>query len=306
MKTISILLAIFGAFSYAGTKVAVTIDDLPSAATLPTGVTWKQVAAKMLGILKDHKVPEVYGFINAGKVKQDNDGFQVLELWKAAGYPLGNHAYQHEDIDKVTLEEFKAAIDKNEPMLKKLSDVENWKYFRYPYLHEGATMERRNGIRDYLKERGYTIAQVTIDFEDWAWNAPYTRCKEKGDTKAIERLKHSYLKNAGDILERSEQLSLALFKKDISHILLLHIGGFDAEMLDQLLTLYESKGVEFIPLSQAVRDDIYAFDPGIPAKWGSEFTYQVLKARKLTLKDVGMSPYTGFPENELGEICLEK
>lgn len=164
-------------------------------------------------------------------------------------------------------------------------------------------LEKRNKIRSYLKASGYTIAQVTVDFEDWAWNNPYARCKEKNDLTSIAWLEKTYLQNADDILERAEKLSQALFKKDISHILLLHIGAFDAEILDRLLSNYEKKGVEFIPLSEAVKDDIYSIDPGVTGKWGSEFPYQVLKARHLSLKDVGMTPYTSYPELELKTIC---
>lgn len=307
MKNI-LSLALFVTIFYAviangNIKVAVTIDDLPTHGALPPGVTREEIAKKMLAVFKKHQVPEAYAFINAGKVETLQESFEVLKLWQAAGYAFGNHTYLHEDLDKIAVNDFKTAIAKNEPMLKQLSGKNNWQYFRYPFLHEGALLEKRNKIRNYLKATGYTIAQVTVDFEDWAWNNPYARCKEKNDSKSVAWLEKTYLQNADDILDRAEKLAQALFKKDISHILLLHIGAFDAEMLDRLLSNYEKKGVEFIPLSEAVKDEIYSFDPGVTGKWGSEFTYQVLKARNLTLKDVGMVPYTGYPESELKTIC---
>lgn len=301
--SILFLLLSFISSSHSSTRVAITVDDLPTAGALPPNTTWVDIAEKMLAALKRHHVPDAYAFINAGKVREGNGAFRVLELWRDAGYLFGNHTYLHEDIEKTSVEEFKSAIRKNEPMLKRLSGKKNWRYFRYPFLREGSSKTKRNAIRKYLVERGYTIAHVTIDFEDWSWNTPFARCKRQGDTRAIEWLENTYLKNANDMLDRAEQLSQALFKRSIHHILLLHIGGFDAEMLEKLLSNYEKKGVEFISLSEALKDPVYEKDPGVVGKRGSEFTYQVLKSRRLSLKDIGMIRYDGYPERQLARVC---
>lgn len=302
MKTF-LILALCGFGALASIKVAITVDDLPTHAALPPRVTRVDVAKKMLSVLKKHKVNEAYAFINVGKVEQQGEPYEVLKLWQEAGYSFGNHSYLHEDLHTTEAAKFIESIQKNEPMLKKLSLKNNWRYFRYPFLREGDTLQKRNAIREYLKKQGYTIAQVTIDFEDWSWNNPYARCMSKKDLKSVAWLEKTYLHNATDMLERAEKLSNALFKRSIAHILLLHIGAFDAEMLDSLLTLYEARGVEFISLEEAAKDVVYKFDPGVTGKWGSEFTYQVLKAHGLTLKDVGLEPYIHYPEAILEKSC---
>jgi peptidoglycan/xylan/chitin deacetylase (PgdA/CDA1 family) len=285
-------------------QIAITVDDLPTHGQLPPKVSREDIAKKMTAIFKKHKVPEVYAFINAGKVEERHESMEVLQIWKDAGYPFGNHTYLHSNINKVSIDEFKTAIDKNEPMLKALSGSDNWKYFRYPYLREGDTLEKRNAIRKHLFDHGYQIAQVTIDFEDWSWNDPYARCMAKSDSKSIEWLKETYLSYADQAVDMEEFISKALFKRSIPHILLLHIGAFDAEMLDELLTHYERKGVEFIPLSQAMRDEVYAHDPGIAQKNGSELTFQVMKARGLKSKDIGLPKPDRYPGKKLDEVCL--
>lgn len=299
-----VLLCFFAIPSYSSIKVAITVDDLPTHQDLPQGVTREMVAKKMTEVLRKHKVPEVYGFINAGKVEKKNESIEVLNIWKSAGYPFANHTYLHEDINKVSIEDYKKAIELNEPLLKKLNGGLDWKYFRYPYLREGESLETRNAIRSYLKDQGYKIAQVTIDFEDWSWNGPYARCSAKKDTKSIQWLKDTYIQNATDMLDRAETLSQSLFKRSIPHVLLLHIGAFDAEMIDKLLTEYKNKGVVFVPLSEAQRDEVYSLDPGVAAKWGSELTYQVMKARNLSLSDVGLKKYELYPGDQLEKICL--
>lgn len=290
--------------SEASIKVAITVDDLPTHGPLPPGVTREMIAKKMTEILKKHKIPEVYAFINAGKVEQKNESLEVLQIWKQAGFPFGNHTYLHEDINKTAVDDYIKAIDLNEPLLKKLSGKSDWKYFRYPYLREGETLEVRNKVRAHLKDKGYKIAQVTIDFEDWSWNGPYARCKAKGDEKSIQWLKDTYKQTAVDMLTRADVMGRALFKRNIPHILLLHIGAFDTEMLETLILEYKKKGVEFVGLSEASKDEVYSLDPGLPAKYGSELTYQVMKSRNLTLKDLGLEKYQDYPEAKLESICL--
>jgi len=39
--------------------------------------------------------------------------------------------------------------------------------FRYPFLKEGDTADKRDRFRTLLKERGYRVGHVTIDASDW-------------------------------------------------------------------------------------------------------------------------------------------
>ncbi len=289
---------------FAATEVAITVDDLPTHGQLPPGVSREDIARKMTAVLKKHSVPDPYAFINAGKVDVLGESAGTLKIWQEAGFPFGNHTYLHTGLNKQTAAEFSKEIEQNEPMLRRLSGEKDWHYFRYPFLREGETLEKRNAVRKYLADHGYKIAQVTIDFEDWSWNDPYARCKEKGDEKAMSWLEKTYLQNATEHLERARILQKGLFKREIPHVLLLHIGAFDAEMLDKLLTAYEKNGVKFVSLVQAEKDEVYAVDPGIAAKWGSELTYQILNARGKKLKDVGLMKYDGYPAAQLEKICL--
>lgn len=307
MLKLTILVIAVGIFSFnchASIKMAITVDDLPVHGDLPPGMTRTDVAKKYVEILKKHKVPEVYGFVNAGRTENKDDTAKVLKIWQDAGYPVGNHTYSHMSLNKNSAADFVREIALDDDYLKQVSGGKDWKYFRYPYLHEGDTLAKRNAVRKYLQENHYKIAQVTIDFEDWSWNNPYARCVAKNDKKSIEWLKESYLKNASEILISSDKVSTAVFKKPISHVLLIHIGAFDALVLDQMLTDYEKLGVEFIPLSQALKDPVYETDPGISfPKWGAELEFQVLKAEGKKVTDLGLEPYKGYPKEKLESIC---
>ncbi|MBY0554924.1 polysaccharide deacetylase family protein [bacterium] len=288
-------------------QMAITVDDLPVHGALPQNTNRLQVAQKMTEVLKKYKIPEVYGFINAGNIEFQKNDLEVLKTWRKADYPLANHSYSHMDLHKSSVEDFQNDILRNEKWLKELNSDLNWKFFRYPYLREGDTIEKRNSIRQFLNNNKYQIAQVTVDFEDWAWNEPYARCKNKNDTKSIEKLKKSYLEHADQILDRSVKITNHLFKRPVKHILLLHIGAFDAEMLEDLIKLYQKKGVQFISLSEAATDEIYKIDPGVVGKWGAELPYQILKSKNIKLKDIGADtlafPATEYPEEFLAGFC---
>ena len=63
-------------------KLAITIDDLPSHGALPAGMTRSGIAKMTLDAYASHKVPRVYGYINAVHLKGDPDN--ALDPWRHA------------------------------------------------------------------------------------------------------------------------------------------------------------------------------------------------------------------------------
>ena len=259
---------LFGAAANAqAPRIAFTFDDLPAHGPLPPGETRAQIAAKILAALHDAHVPPTYGFVNAGTLETEPQDLPVLEAWRAAGNPLGNHTWSHMNLDQNSLEDFESNIIRNEPMLAKMMQHEDWHWFRFPYLAEGSTPAKHYGVRAFLALHGYKIADVTMSFDDYLWNDPYARCVAKSDNPAIAQLQSAYLSAAGANFDFYRRLSQSLYKRDIPYVLLMHIGAFDAEMLPKLLDLYLSRGVKFITLPEAERDPFYRVEtnPHLPA-----------------------------------------
>jgi peptidoglycan/xylan/chitin deacetylase (PgdA/CDA1 family) len=261
-------------------KVALTFDDLPVHGPLPPGTSRLDVARSILAALRAAKAPPTYGFINA-KTADTEETREFLALWRAAGHPLANHSFSHMDLDASTVADFGEDVARNEPVLRDLMGGGDWRWFRYPYLREGNTDERRRGVRDFLRERGYRVAQVTLDFWDWAYNAPYARCEEKGDAKGIEWLKESYLSEADAWISKGQRDAKQLYGRDVKHVMLLHVGALQVVMLPRLLDLLERRGFELVELEEAQEDPVYAEDPGLPFEGGRSFLQQVFEARKL-------------------------
>ena len=279
-------------------QMAITFDDLPVHGPLPHGQTRLGVAQSILGTLQAQHMPPTYGFINGRRVAQHPETRAVLSAWRAAGQPLGNHTWDHPDINSVPAPRFEADIARNEPLLAQLAGDSDWHWFRYPFLHEGDTLDKRRQVRAWLTAHGYHIAEVNMDFADYLWNEPYARCVARHDDRSIQRLHDSYLATADRFVGFFRTMSQEVYGRDVRYILLMHLGAFDAKMLPELLQLYRTRGFSFISLPEAEADPAYHADPDIADDGGGTLMEQVILAKKM--------PYPGSdekPEKELDRIC---
>ena len=271
-------------------KLAITMDDLPLNGLLPPGVTRAETTRSVLGILKKRHVPPVYGFINAKKLEGNADAAEALKLW-AAAEPVGNHTYAHMDLEQNTAEAFEREIEEDEPALELLQAKDNWHWLRYPYLHEGDTVEKRRAVRAYLKSRGYRIAQVTLDWEDYLWNTAYARCVAKDDRKSIEWLRSSYLNTASEFLDLGREQARLIYGHDINHVLLMHLGAFSGTILPEALDLLKKKGFKLVTLDEAETDPAYDGDPDVGLHDAGTLLDQWMQVKQIKYPDHAEKPY---------------
>jgi len=280
-----------------GQKLAITMDDLPANGALPPDVTMTQTAKNVVAILKKQHVPPVYGFINAKKLEGSTDAAEALKLW-AAAEPVGNHTYSHMDLEQNTAGAYERDIEENEPALELLNASNNWRWLRYPYLHEGDTVEKRRAVRAYLRARGYRIAQVTLDWEDYLWNFAYARCAAKNDTKAIAWLRSSYLDTASQFLDLGRENAKLIYGHEISYVLLMHLGAFSSSILADAIDLLKKKGFKLVTLEEAESDAAYEDDPDVGLHDAGTLLDQWMQ-----VKQINEPMHTEKPYKELETIC---
>lgn len=285
-------------------EMAVTVDDLPIHGPNTPGMDRMAIADGLLAAFQRHGLNSVYGFVNGKRVDDDPAAEAILRRWKGAGHPLGNHTYSHVSLNAVGLSQYFADLEKGEEILKKLEpDAGVWKVFRYPFLHEGDTTEKREGVRRYLREHGYWAAPVTIDADDWAFNAPFSRCAAQNDAASLVKLRRVFVDGHVAELRRIRELTFSLMQREVRHVLLLHIGAADADAADELLTAYEKQGVKWVDLRTALLDPIYLLDPGDIARYGAALPYRLAKSRGI---QVGSPVFARDLEAELGRTCPAK
>jgi len=264
-------------------QIAITFDDLPAHSALPPGETRLEVATKIIAALRDAHVPPIYGFINGLPVEQQPADAAVLQAWRAAGFPLGNHTWSHMNLNQHSLAEFEADSSRNELLLREWMKGEDWHWFRFPFLAEGDTPGKKSAIRSFLLQHGYKVAAVTMSFGDYQWNEPYARCRAKSDSPAIASLESSYLDPAEETNRYYRSLSQTLYGRDIPYVLLMHIGAFDAEMLPPLLALYRSRGFQLVTLKEAESDPFYVINTDLSLPPGANTLERVMTERQLPL-----------------------
>jgi peptidoglycan/xylan/chitin deacetylase (PgdA/CDA1 family) len=260
-------------------QLAITVDDLPLHGPLPADTAPLEVANEMIAALKSAGVRDVYGFVNGEWTVKQPDTAAVLAAWRHAGYPLANHGWSHRSVDEATAAEYEQEISRNEPLLERMATGTDWRWFRYPYLHEGQDAAKRDAVRSTLARRGYRIASVTMDFSDWQWAAPYARCRDSGDEASIAQLETLYLASARGTADFSRRLSRGVYGRDIPYVLLLHVGAFSARMMPRLLALYRELNFQFVSLPHAEADSAYAADLA-PAPGGRTTNLEQLAAAK--------------------------
>jgi peptidoglycan/xylan/chitin deacetylase (PgdA/CDA1 family) len=268
-------------------KVALTFDDLPINGWQAPGDKQSDYARDTIKVLKKHRIPPSYGFINASKLERNPDGALALKLWVEGGHPLANHTYNHLDFTKNSTEDFQREILRNEPALELLMPPEafrgkhDWRWFRYPFLHEGDTLEKRRAVRAFLATNGYRIAQTTLDFEDYLWNGAYGRCIATKDEHAKRWLRESYIRAATEFTQLQIDLSRQVFGRDIHHVMLLHLGAFSSHILPDLFDVLKKQGFEIVTLEEAQTDPVYQIDPDFPEVRGGTHTELLMQAKNI-------------------------
>ena len=239
--------------------LSITIDDPTIEST--AGYDWKYNDSAILNTL------DKYG-INAalfvcGKRINSEEGSKLLANWNNKGHLICNHSYSHSYFHsgKVSLTAFEDDFLTCDSIIRKYSNYS--KLFRYPYLKEGNTIEKRDGFRNFLKVLSYKIGYVTIDASDWYVDGRMRDTLKADPNADLTPYKEYYLKHIYERAVYYNDLSKELTGKNIKHTLLLHHNLLNAMFLDELLAMFKSKGWEIINASDAFNDDIYNTYPDI-------------------------------------------
>lgn len=256
-------------------QVCFSYDDLP---VVNYGITdsvyQQQLINKLIASLNRHHIPAI-GFVNGKKLYDSNNviiPFQVgiLRNWLKNGLELGNHTYSHPDYNKLTIADFESEIIKNELILKEVlaKEGKSLRYFRHPFLHVGNTKEKADSLDNFLKIRGYTVAPVTIDNEDYLFAVAYKRASVKNDTILMRQIRNDFVEYIGKKVDYYEKQSQTLFGRYIPQIMLLHSSLLNSDCTGLLATMFEKKNYEFVAMDDVLKDNAYQTSVTVYNEWG--------------------------------------
>lgn len=262
--------------------VAVTVDDLPyaagdSRALSPSDAsTAAAVNRTLVAALRQHHVP-VTGFVVQQLVEQLGvpAGTRILADWTGGALDLGNHTYSHPDINDLSIAQIDSEIIGGEasivPLMREAG--KRPEFFRFPMNHTGDTRERHDQIAAFLARRGYRLAPCTIDNSDYLFNRAYVRMLAAHDA-AAERLRLEYVSFTSAVIDYYADLDRQVLGYEPPAIMLLHDNRLNADVINEVLALFERKHYRFVSLEDALADSVYRTPDTYVTKYGPMWGYR--------------------------------
>lgn len=245
--------------AFAQKQIAITIDD-PTIAKTPK-LSWQEKDSLILNALDKHKIT-VALFVSGMNV--DNiDGKKLLNNWDLKNHLICNHTYSHlyYNSKSITSNYFIEDFVKCDSFIKTFKNYT--RLFRFPYLKEGNTAEKRDSMRVELKNQEYKNGYVTIDASDWYIDSEMSAELKKNIDADLTPYKDYYIKHILDRTNYYDSLAQLIFKREIKHTLLIHHSLLNALFLDDLLSALKVAGWELIDAKNAFEDEIFLNQPNI-------------------------------------------
>jgi peptidoglycan/xylan/chitin deacetylase (PgdA/CDA1 family) len=254
--------------------VALTFDDLPVVG-MKTAPEARSINLAILNALARHHAPAT-GFVIDSKLQEigAQAGAGIVQEWLRHGQDLGNHTFSHRDLNDLTLAEFENEVIRGEASTGKP------RYLRFPFNHTGDTQEKHDAVAAFLAKRGYRVATCTIDNEDYEFARTYELMLAKKDEVSAKKLRAEYLAYTAAEIDYYNDLHKQVFGREIPQVMLLHANRLNAELIENLLQIFEQKHYRFVTLDQAQSDAAYS-TPEIVSKYGQMWGYRWAKQHEV-------------------------
>jgi peptidoglycan/xylan/chitin deacetylase (PgdA/CDA1 family) len=259
-------------------SVAFTFDDGPKLTPTPL-LSPQQRNQAMLDALARHKAKAAL-FVTCANGANEAGGYALAEAWGRAGHMVGNHTMTHPDLNSATvsLRQYEQEVIDCDRIIAPLPGYAKW--FRYTFLREGNTPEKRDGMRAFLQEHGYRNAYVSLDTSDWRLDDKLRQVLAADPKADVEPIRQAYL---GHIRQRAlayRDLSRQLLGRDIPQVILMHHNLASALWLDDVISQFEAMGWKVTSAAEAFADAVYEMVPERPVP-GQSLLLSIARSRGL-------------------------
>jgi peptidoglycan/xylan/chitin deacetylase (PgdA/CDA1 family) len=238
-------------FSFAK-NIALSFDDGLDPTTNPDAVL---INNHILQTLKNENILAIV-YPSISKIGGD-DGLKIISEWGKQRHHIGNHGNLHLNLNKsdITLEQYLIDIEQGN---QKFSNLQGFvPRYRFPYLKEGNTVEKRDGVRQWLKKHNYQSGAVSIDASDWYYNQLFIKYQKENDVNSLNKLKKAYISHLLNRAHYYDDLAVATLGRSPNHVLLLHVRAINSAWLKDIIQAFKSEGWSFIDTDTAYQDPIY-------------------------------------------------
>lgn len=267
-----LLFALTCSFSFSQT-ISLTFDDGLDPDRQRDAAAWNRE------ILAGLKEADVKAMVFPALVRIGGEaGLDLIREWAAQGHAVGNHTAGHRSLasPQVSLEDFISDIGKADAVLSRLP---RWKpMLRFPYLKEGDTAAKRDGMRAWMQAHGYRTAAVSIDASDWYYNQVFSALAERGATQKARQVEDAYIDHLLDRAAYYDRLARQVLGYSPPHVMLLHTSRINAAAVPRIIRAFRARGWSFVSPLEAFEDPVYSTQPDtLPA--GESIIWASAKAR---------------------------
>ncbi len=235
-------------------QIALTFDDAPRGdEKIYSGV---QRTQKIIDVLAKHGIQSMF-FVNSDKLSLAK-GTDRISAYSKAGHLIANHTHSHARLKDTPTKVFLADIDQADQLLKTYPTFSKW--FRFPYLGEGATVEVRDQVRAHLQSAGYRNGYVTVDNYDYFINDLVQKALHANKRVNLERACEMLVDVMWDGIKFYDDIAIKHLGK-VRHVLLMHENDIEAHCLEKLIGRIREKGWEIISPEVAFNDPLLSTEP---------------------------------------------
>lgn len=238
-------------------QIALTFDDAPRRdGNYFTGI---QRTEMLIDKLSESGVKGAAFFCTTSHI--DSLGDLRLKKYANADHIIANHSHKHPSLNRTNSQEFVTDL---KIAHKKLRDYKTFKkWFRFPYLHEGNTIDKRDSLRKVLKEMNYINGYVTIDNYDWYFESLFQKALKENKKIDYEKLKSLYIEHIWNSVLFYDNIGKEHLGRSPRHVLLLHENDLAALFIGDLIDHFKSNGWDIISAEDAYIDPIASEIPDV-------------------------------------------
>jgi peptidoglycan-N-acetylglucosamine deacetylase len=199
------------------------------------------------------------------------DGIKRIQHFADLGHIIANHTAHHPNLNQMTPDDFIKDIAQADQELRGFPGFRKW--FRFPYLREGATQKDINSVRKYLDSTGYRNGYVTVNIEDWYANEILLQAIANGKKWDHVNLCQTYTRIITDEAEFYDDMSVKALNRSVKHVALLHETDINALCIVEIVDGLRAQGWKIISPDLAYTDPIAKNEPPstVPLHMGRVF-----------------------------------
>jgi beta-lactamase regulating signal transducer with metallopeptidase domain/peptidoglycan/xylan/chitin deacetylase (PgdA/CDA1 family) len=240
--------------------------------------------------LQQYKVPAI-GFVTGASISDGDKLFPVraniVRLWRDAGLEVGIGNFKHVWFYNTPYDDYVAGVSKNEAVVNKILGEKNLKlrYFSYPYLNTGKSVEERDRFERWLGDQGLASVKYTVDNNEWMYSYVYDMARNDNDIHTMNEVRVAFVRYMDKMMDHYEAYSQEMFGRDVAQTMVLTPSRLVADSADDLLGMLQKRGYKFVTIDEAQGDEAYKTPETMIGEFGNSWFERWTVAQGRNLRD---------------------